>query len=366
MRWRRPLLAFAVPAFGPRSPPSSCIHRPPSASLLLPLTSCSSSTNTQHTNFLWTSAKNAKDEENDDDGTAAASLRKLLLERLGTRLRPLYDFIPPTAQIVADVGTDHALLCIALAGLPWHPQRQTQLKHVIGIDKALDPLRVARQNLKYLIDAISLLPPTVKAKLGPPAGVEIREGDGLDALLVEDKVDTLCMAGLGSATMIEIMKRARGTAVGEQIKHLVLQPYDSRPQFLRDVREFIQQEDKGSPGFQVHDEQIVQANGRWFVTLAASRGESLEEGSSSKEGNEQSRQPSTSWLLGEALRQRTINDPTTKALYLDYLKHHHKWLSRIRKAQGQENEDDETAVFIKAIEEMQRELGEGTAGNGDK
>jgi hypothetical protein len=119
---------------------------------------------------------------------------------------------------------------------------------------------------------------------------------------------------------------------------------------LHDVREFIQQEDTGSSGFQIHDEQIVYANGRWFVTLAASRVGLEESSSRSKEGKEQQ------LLLGEALRRRALSDPTPRALYLDYLKHHHKWLSRIRKAQGQENEDDETALFIKAIEEMQREL----------
>ena len=253
-----------------------------------------------------------------------------ILHKLGSRLSTVYNLVPHTAKGVVDVGCDHALLSLALAAGQRHPN----LLSVIGIDKAEEPLQMAKQNLReHLYLRGEAYPLTAR--------LDLRLGNGLEALRGEDEgeVDTLCMAGIGSGTIVDVLTSMRRHTMFE---HLVLQPFDSRPQFLKDVRDCVRVQ-----GFSIQEERIDFVNGRWFVTIAASTNATVgEDGSSPND-------PSA--VLGEALRCRADEDPQTLQVYGDYLAHHHAWFAAISKAQRGHTDVDlpgnQAATFLVAIEQ---------------
>ncbi|GAB5032724.1 sam-dependent methyltransferase [Nannochloropsis oceanica] len=255
-------------------------------------------------------------------------------KKLGPRLSAAYDLVPHTARGVVDVGCDHALLCIALAAGRQHPH----LRSVIGVDKAAEPLNVANQNLREHLYLRSETYPLT-------AHLDLRLGEGLEALCAEDdgQIDTLCMAGIGSGTIVSVLTSLSKYAT---LKYLVLQPFDSRPQFLKEVRDCVRMQD-----FLIREERIDFVNGRWFVTIAADK----------NAGEDDSRQRKQSAILGETLRRRGQEDPQTLQVYGDYLAHHLAWFTAISRAQGGHVDitlsGNHVATFLVAIEQEMAALG---------
>lgn len=253
-----------------------------------------------------------------------------ILHKLGPRLSAVYDLVPLSAIGVVDVGCDHALLSLALATGRRHPN----LRSVFGIDKAAEPLQMAKQNLReHLYLRGEAYPLTAR--------LDLRLGDGLQALHPEDdgEVDTLCMAGIGSGTIMDVL-----TSMKKHMKfeHLVLQPFDSRPQFLKEVRDCVR-----GQGFGISEERINFVNGRWFVTMAASAGAMAGENGSP--------------VLGQALRRRAQEDSQTLQIYGDYLAHHCSWFETISQAQRGHTDvnfpDNQAATFLLAVEQEMAALG---------
>lgn len=258
----------------------------------------------------------------------------ILHKKLGPRLSAAYDLVPHTARGVVDVGCDHALLCIALAAGRQHPH----LRSVIGIDKASEPLNLANQNLReHLYLRGEAYPLT--------AHLDLRLGEGLQALRPEDdgQIDTLCMAGIGSGTIVDVLTSFSKYAT---LKYLVLQPFDSRPQFLKEVRDCVRVQ-----GFVIREERIDFVNGRWFVTMAAN----------TNAGGDDSRHSRASAVLGETLRRRGQEDPQTLQVYGDYLAHHLAWFTAISRAQCGHADislsGNQVATFLVAIEQEMAALG---------
>jgi len=226
-------------------------------------------------------------------------------------------------------------LCIALAAGRRHPV----LRSVFGIDKAAEPLQVAKQNLReHLYLRGEAYPLTAR--------LDLRLGDGLHALRKDDgEVDTLCMAGIGSGTIVEVLTSMKK---GTTFEHLVLQPFDSRPQFLKEVRDCVKVQ-----GFCIQEERIDFVNGRWFVTMAASA-------NATTAGEDDLNDPSTA-VLGGTLRRHAHEDPQTLQVYGDYLSHHHTWFTAIGKAQCGHTDgslpDSQHAPFLVAIEQEMAALG---------
>lgn len=253
-----------------------------------------------------------------------------ILHKLGPRLSAVYNLVPQTARGVVDVGCDHALLSLALAAGQRHPK----LLSVIGIDKAAEPLQMAKQNLReHLYLRGEVYPLTAR--------LDLRLGDGLEALRLEDegKVDCLCMAGIGSGTIVDVLTSMKKHTMFE---HLVLQPFDSRPQFLEEVRDCVRVQ-----GFNIQEERIDFVNGRWFVTMAAS--------TNATAGEEDPSPTNSSAILGEALRRHAQEDSQTLQVYGEYLVHHHNWFAAISKAQHGRTDVDlpesQAATFLLAIEQ---------------
>ncbi len=258
------------------------------------------------------------------------------LPRLGVRLSAVYHLVPPSTRGVVDVGCDHALLCLALATTA---KEYPSLMQVIGIDAADDALRVARRNVHNMLRCGDKYPHVAR--------LDLRLGDGLHALRPEDVADTVCLAGLGSKTIMDVVGSLDDLGLrGTRIQHLVLQPFDSRPHFLREVREFVR-----ARHFRIHEERIDVANGRWFVTMAATH-------QSPHPGEEE--EDKTTGLLPR-LRAHTKMDPATRSVYQAYLAHHRQWYANICAARQKDDDEaageDEATLLLREIDDEMAGIG---------
>lgn len=120
---------------------------------------------------------------------------------LRERLTAVAKLVPQGAKI-ADIGTDHAYLPVALL-------HQKKIKQAIAADIHEGPYRLACSTVK---------------EAGFAAEIDVRLGDGLTPL-TPGEVDTVILAGMGGETMIAILT-AR-PAVTLALSHLVLQPMTS-------------------------------------------------------------------------------------------------------------------------------------------
>jgi tRNA (adenine22-N1)-methyltransferase len=98
---------------------------------------------------------------------------------------------------VADIGTDHAQLPLALV-------RQGVVPFAIALDVVEGPLEVARRATSAFQDRI-----------------DVRRSDGFEALSAKEAA-SVCVCGMGGRTMAGILRR--GHAVWSQSERLILQP----------------------------------------------------------------------------------------------------------------------------------------------
>lgn len=127
--------------------------------------------------------------------------------RLPPRLRAVAEVVP-AGSVVADVGTDHALL-------PAYLVASGRCPRAIAVDARPGPLAAARRTL---------------ARYGVADRVDVRQGDGLQAL-VPGEADVLVIAGLGGETIAQIL--ARRPEVARRARRLVLQPVRGRDALVR-------------------------------------------------------------------------------------------------------------------------------------
>ncbi len=138
-------------------------------------------------------------------GEANPSLRQRMK---GMRVKPRLAAVAglvPEGGVVADIGTDHAYLPIYLV--------QEGLAHrVVAVENRLSTLAGARRSLNLFNQAHK---------------IELRLGDGLEALRRTDRVDTVVLAGLGGRTICRLLARSRERWTWFQ--GLVLQPMQETP-----------------------------------------------------------------------------------------------------------------------------------------
>lgn len=119
----------------------------------------------------------------------------------------IFDCVRPGAK-VADVGTDHAHIPIALIA-------ENRADRVIAVDIKEGPLEIAKNNV---------------AEYGFLDRIDIRRSDGLEAILPEE-VDTVIIAGLGGNVICDILSRA----IGFDTHDFILQPMTAQDE----LREFL-------------------------------------------------------------------------------------------------------------------------------
>ena len=148
---------------------------------------------------------------------------------LSARLEAIAARVLP-GRPMADVGTDHALLPVALV-------RRGIVPKAIGIDVAPAPLARARP---------------VAAGV---AGVELRLGDGLTPLK-PGEVATVVVAGMGGARIVELLDAFEPLA---SLTRLVLSPNTQWPR----VRRFI-----AARELRLREEVLVEDRGHAYLVLS--------------------------------------------------------------------------------------------------
>lgn len=118
--------------------------------------------------------------------------------KLSQRLQAIADLVPTGAK-VADIGTDHGFL-------PCYLAQSGKAELVIACDVNAQPLALAQKNI-------------TDYNVGDK--VSTRLGNGL-AVLNPGEVDTVTIAGMGGALMIDILDAS--PMVVDRLKRIVLQP----------------------------------------------------------------------------------------------------------------------------------------------
>jgi tRNA (adenine22-N1)-methyltransferase len=160
---------------------------------------------------------------------------------LPARLAAVGALCPPGARL-ADVGSDHGLLPLAL----------------LAAGRASFALATERTRARA-------------ARIGrPPAGVPwedrfaVRAGDGLAALRPEDALDTIVLAGLGGRSIVRILSGGRLPLLAPSF--LVLQPCSE----AAGLRTWL-----SANGWRPAEERLDSCRGRRHLTLRAEPGDDV-------------------------------------------------------------------------------------------
>ncbi len=138
------------------------------------------------------------------------------------------------SMFILDVGCDHGLLSIHLAQAG---------KKLIASDIAKEPLEVARRNIKRAgLDNIQVV-------LAP----------GLKA--IDEKVDTVIIAGMGNATMQNIIEEDYHLL--KSVNKLIVSPHTE----VADFRKYIT-----NKGFYITDEEVVYDKGKYYTIIVLEKG----------------------------------------------------------------------------------------------
>ena len=153
--------------------------------------------------------------------------------KLRARLAMVAGSVPKNA-VVADIGTDHAFLPIALI-------ENKIAKKVIACDIGEGPLSVARANVQ-------------KSGL---SGIELRLSDGLREIL-PNEADVVTIAGMGGDLIVRILNDAPWLKTART--RLILQPMSSADS----LRNFLAEN-----GLSVLSERAVRDTGRLYTVITA-------------------------------------------------------------------------------------------------
>lgn len=151
---------------------------------------------------------------------------------IGNRLEAIGRLVPRYAT-VADIGTDHAYLPVWLI-------KNGIIHHAIAADIAAGPCAAAKSTVSQY--GLQLL-------------IDIRQGNGL-SVLEPGEVANVILAGMGAATMIEILEA--NPKVVNCLNNLILQPMTGA-NLLRTWSQKM--------GFMISAENLSKESGRFYVAL---------------------------------------------------------------------------------------------------
>lgn len=120
----------------------------------------------------------------------------------------------------------------------------------------------------------------------------------------------------------------------------------------------------GGAGYAIVDESIVRADDRIFITLLAEAAAAgAQRGGGRIEKNDDEDEAFRRLVLGQHLGRRAREEPETRALYGEYLRHHRQWFSKLVVARGGsggsgENNSAEEDPTVRALTAIERELAE--------
>jgi len=138
-----------------------------------------------------------------------------------------------SGNVLADVGTDHAYVPIALI-------QQKKIPRAIAMDVNVGPLTHAKENI-----ATSQLEDYIETRLS----------DGVWGLKINE-ADSILIAGMGGELTIHIL--TEGESVCRQAKELILQPQSE----LRKVRKFLREHK-----YKIIDEDMILEEGKYYPMM---------------------------------------------------------------------------------------------------
>lgn len=155
--------------------------------------------------------------------------------QLSKRLRAVADLVPG-GTVLADVGTDHAYIPIALV-------EEGKIPRALAMDINQGPLTRAEENIKAH---------------GLEEKIETRLSDGLEKMK-KGEADTVLIAGMGGLLTVRILSSKREVLGGAT---LVLQPQSDLPS----VRGWLTEE-----GYAITAEDLVLEDGKYYQMMRAQK-----------------------------------------------------------------------------------------------
>lgn len=157
---------------------------------------------------------------------------------LSPRLKLISEFVPLNSKVM-DIGCDHGLLDIYL-------YQNKIVKKIIASDINFSALNNAIENIKA-------------NKLEKE--IETRLSDGLENIHAEDEIDTLVIAGMGSNTIVNMLKKDIKKL--DKIKTIIIQS-NTKLEFLRS--EIVKL------NYYIADEAIVEDNKKIYIVIKFIKG----------------------------------------------------------------------------------------------
>jgi len=160
--------------------------------------------------------------------------------RLSERLTVIASMVRKGAS-VADIGTDHAYLPVALLS-------EKRISHAIAMDVRKGPLSHAETDVR---------------QAGLSDSIECRLSDGFDALSAGE-ADTAVIAGMGGILITDILRR--GEKIVRTLDELILEP-QSEPDRVRRCLSDL--------GFLIDCERMVREENKFYPVIHCVNGEKL-------------------------------------------------------------------------------------------
>lgn len=154
---------------------------------------------------------------------------------LEERLAQIGKMVDPQSRL-ADIGTDHAYLPIALV-------EEGKIDFAIASDVAAGPLNNAKQDIE---------------QAGLEDKIETRLGSGLETLKAEDRIDTVVIAGMGGKLMTNLLETAYQE--GKKYPTLILEANIGEPL----VRKWLMHHQ-----YEIVAEQIIEVAGHIYEIIKA-------------------------------------------------------------------------------------------------
>ncbi|SDI33744.1 tRNA (adenine(22)-N(1))-methyltransferase [Natribacillus halophilus] len=160
------------------------------------------------------------------------------VQQLSLRLQTIAREVPEGARL-ADIGTDHAQLPVALVA-------DGHICAAVASDAKAGPFQTALRNV---------------ATAGLTADISVRHGEGLHILETADDVDVIVIAGMGGSLITEIL--SAGNDMPDTVQRLILQPNVAADI----VRKWLYH-----GGWSLKSEHIVQEEEQFYEVLTADKG----------------------------------------------------------------------------------------------
>lgn len=157
--------------------------------------------------------------------------------RLSRRLETVISFVE-TGSKIADVGTDHGYVPIALV-------ERGIASRGVAMDVRVGPLERAKEHI---------------GQHGMEQMIETRLSDGVEKLEAGE-ADTVIAAGMGGELVIHILED--GKRLWGDVRHWILSPQSE----IEKVRSFL-----GENGFLIDREDMVEEDGKYYTVMDVIRG----------------------------------------------------------------------------------------------